>query len=576
MIKKINKYFLGYLFISLIFIFFIFKGLILNISTNLIDWRDYAYVIWVMNQTVESIKELSFSGLFNGNAFYPNEGILLFSDLLWPQALMTFIFSFFTKNIITQFNLVFLSTLLLNTVSIYVFWKTLFKNHKDVFFASLVTNFSPYLFLEINHFQMITYWPFFFALHYLFKNKKNIKDLIFLSIFIAIQFYAAVYWAIFLITVIGTYYLVSLLKKENVFFILKSLLIIGSLSVVLVGPVFLKYSQVQKAYGVKREYHEYVNYSAHLTDYLFNGGFRSVISQTKIFKKMNSFNRHGSGEIAVSATIIVYIFSILGIFSIKKNKNNLAINLSLKKHDLIFLLLALVGFIFSLGPRLSVNGHYLAFPLPFAIALKYLVIFEPIRATSRFVALFFIGLTYFSVKGLNKINKNNNFLLILIALLFFFLEVIPTKFNTEANNYYPAVYNQISDRCNNGEVLLEYPFNQDTPKANIATNLKYKASQLTATVNHNCNLVNGYAGFDPREYSDYITSFNTALQATNSASLSGIINQKNIKYIKVNKEYMSKDKLEQLDNIDFYNKFGTIILEDKEFSLIQVKETNNE
>lgn len=572
MIKKINKYFLGYLFISLILMFFIFKGLILNISTNLIDWRDYAYVIWVMNQTVESIKELSLSGLFNGNAFYPNEGILLFSDLLWPQALMTFVFSFLTKNIITQFNLVFLSTLILNTIAIYTFWKTIFKNYKNIVFASLITNFSPYLFLEINHFQMISYWPFFFALHYLFKNKKTIKDLIFLTIFLSIQFYTAVYWAIFLITVIGAYYLVSLLKKENIFFLFKSLLIIGGLSVILVGPVFLKYSQVQKAYGVKREYHEYVNYSAHITDYLFNGNFKSVVSQTKFFKTINSYNNHSS----YSATIIIYLLSLLGIFSVKKIKDNFSISFSLKKLDIIFLLITIIGFIFSLGPRFSFNGYYLSAPLPFALALKYLVIFEPIRATSRFAALFYIGLTYFTVKGLGKINKNNNFLLIIIALIIFFLEVIPTNFKTESNNYYPDIYNQISKQCNNGEVLLEYPFNQDTPKADIATNLKYKASQLTAAVNHNCNLVNGYAGFDPKEYTAYISNFDVALKATDSALLSKIINQKSINFIKVNKEYMSKDKLEQLENIDFYNEFGTIISEDKEFSLIKIDEINNE
>jgi hypothetical protein len=572
MFKKINKYFIGYFFLSLFFLSFIFKGLILNISTDLIDWRDYAYVIWVMNQTVESIKEMSLSGLFNGNAFYPNEGILLFSDLLWPQAIMTLIFSFFTKNIITQFNLVFFSTLILNTIAIYTFWKTIFKDHKNTFFASLVTNFSPFLILEINHFQMITYWPFFFAMHYLFKNKKTIKDLILLAIFLSIQFYAAVYWMIFFITIMGLYYVVSFLKKENKLNLIRDLLIIGSLLIVFIGPIYFKYSQVQKAYGVNREYHEYVNYSAHITDYLFSRNFKSIVSQSKFFKIINSYNNHSS----FSATIIIYLLSLIGIFNIKKIKENFSISFSLKKIDIIFLLIALIGFTFSLGPRFSFNGYYLSAPLPFALALKYLVIFEPIRATSRFAALFYIGLTYFAVKGLSKINKNNNFLLIIIALIIFFLEIIPTNFKTESNNYYPSVYNEISRRCNNKEVFLEYPFNQDTPKADIVTNLKYKASQLTAAVNHNCSLVNGYAGFDPKEYSDYITSFNTALQATNSASLSGIINQKNIEYIKVNKEYMSKDKLKQLDNIDFYNQFGTIISQDKEFTLIQIKKVNNE
>jgi hypothetical protein len=574
MLEKINKHLVGYLFISFFLFSFIFKDLILNISTDLIDWRDYAYVVWVINQAIGNFKEFGTNGLFNGNAFYPLEGIMLFSDLLWPQAFITYFFSLFNSNIITQFNLMFLTTLGLNTFSIYFFWNNIFKKKNNIFFASLLTNFSPFFFLQLSHFQMISYWPFFISLGFLFKEKKKLKYLSLSGLFLAVQFYTAVYWTVFLLTILGIYYLVRLLKKESIFKLVKELFVIGSVFLVLVGPIYFKYSEVRKAYNIERSYHEYVAYSANLSDYAFNWPYRSYLANSKVFTKINSLNNHWSGEIAGSASLIVYLLSIIGAILIKKNKDHLSVNISLKEKDLFFLLLTLTGFFFSLGPKLTFNGTYLAVPLPFAIALKYFAIFDPIRATARFSALFYIGLFYFATKGLIKINKKRSILVILIALILFFVEIIPLSYKSESNNYYPEIYNQIEENCSKKALLLEYPFNQDNHGANVATNLKYKASQLTASVEHNCNLVNGYAGFDPQEYLNYTSTFNSSLKATDSAKLNEIISNKKIDYIKVNKKYLSDDKLKQLENINFSSNFGSIANEDENFLLIEIENIN--
>lgn len=568
MLKKIDKYFAVYFLVSCFLFLFIFRDLILNISTNLIDWRDYAYVVWVINQFIDNFKELGAAGLFNGNAFYPLEGILLFSDLLWPQALITSLYSLFTTNIIAQFNLTFFTTLGLNTIAIYFFWKQIFKNNKNILFASLLTNFSPFFFLQLSHFQMISYWPFFLSLGFFFKKDRKLKYIILSGVFLSLQFYSAVYWAVFLLTVIIIYNIVRLIKKEGVWQVFKELTTIGLVLLILVGPIYFKYAQVRQAYNIERGYHEYVSYSAHLSDYLFNWPYRSYLSQTALLTRLNNYNNHWSGEIAGSASLIVYLTSLVGIALFKKNKNNLSINISLTKKDLFFLLLTLVGFLFSLGPRLSINGTYLATPLPFAIALKFLPIFDPIRATARFSALFYLGLFYFATKGLSRINRNNSLLAIFLALLFFFMEIIPLNYKTESNNYYPSVYQLIKSECSHGKVLLEYPFDQDSKGSNVATNLKYKASQLTSSVIHRCNLVNGYAGFDPEEYTHYIDQFNVALKATDSAQLKEIIRNKKIDVIKVNKKYLSDDRLQQLININFSQDFGMQLTNDDEFLLI--------
>lgn len=540
------------------------------------DWRDYAYVVWVVNQAISNFKDLGMNGIFNANAFYPNQNILLFSDLLWPQAIITAFYSLFTKNIILQFNLMFFTTLYLNIISIYLFWKEIFKKKNSIFFSSIITSFSPFLFLQLDHFQMISYWPFFIAISYLFKNNKSFKKYLFIGIFLSIQFYASVYWSIFLITIIGIFYLIKLIKKDHFLTNIKSLLIIVSTFQILVGPVAFKYIQVKKAYEINRNYSEYVNYSAQISDYFFNGSYHSVISNSVVFKKINEFNNRGAGEIAGSPSLIVLTLFLIGLIAIEIKKKALLLKFSLKKSNVFFLFLTVIGFIFSLGPRLLFNGNYLALPLPFEIALKYLIIYDPIRATARFSALFFIGAIYFATTGLEKIIRfkisnllSSNFF-IFILLILYLLELIPTNLKSEYNDYYSESYELFENDCKQGAVLLEYPFNQNSLESNVATNLKYKASQLSASVRSKCKLVNGYAGFDPADYIYYTTIFDESITATDSTKLKNTIFQKNVSIVKVNKIYLSKDSMDKINNIKLGEDFGNVLLNNDSYLIIKI------
>ena len=118
--------------------------------------------------------------------------------------------------------------------------------------------------------------------------------------------------------------------------------------------------------------------------------------------------------------------------------------------------------------------------------------------------------------------------------------------------------------------MLEYPFNQNSIGSNVATNLKYKASQLTASVRSNCKLVNGYAGFDPADYTNYISIIDNSLDTTDSAILKNTIYEKNVSIIKVNKEYLSSESLKKLDNIKLANDFGDILLNNDNYLIIKI------
>ncbi|HCE30869.1 TPA: hypothetical protein DEQ89_02540, partial [Candidatus Daviesbacteria bacterium] len=205
MSKKNAFYFILFLLVLL----FVFKDLVLNLSTNLLDWRDYPFIIWTIFQNITHVNTLDFANFFETNAFYPHRLTLLFSDLLLPQSLVLWPILYLTKNIILSFNLVFIISFILNYISLFLFWKQLFKKDSIAFFGSIFVIFSPFFQMELSHFQMISYWPFFFTLYFVFRNeeKRQTKNLISAGLLLTIQFLASVYLSVYLIFSLLIFYL---------------------------------------------------------------------------------------------------------------------------------------------------------------------------------------------------------------------------------------------------------------------------------------------------------------------------------------------------------------------------------
>ena len=158
---------------------FIFRDLVGNMSTNLPDWRDYAFITWITNQNINHIKTLDFANIFNTNAFFPHTNTLFLSETFFTLSLVGLPISLFVKDPIILFNLLFLLTFVLNYVSSFLFWKKITKSEGVAFIGSVATVFSPYFYAQFGHFQMITYWPLMFSLYFLVESKRNKKKLLF-------------------------------------------------------------------------------------------------------------------------------------------------------------------------------------------------------------------------------------------------------------------------------------------------------------------------------------------------------------------------------------------------------------
>lgn len=567
-------FYIGSFIFYLLLNIFIYRSLFPNLSTNLLDWNDYPLFVWIMQHNIDNFQQLKFTGFFNTNIFYPFQGNLLFSDLFLPTSILGYLVQIFIKNSITTFNIVFFIVLAINPISCLFFWKNFFTSKWLIFFATLTTAFSPFIIINSYHFQMLNIWSLFFCLGFLLRKELSFRNAIFGGIFLALQFLSGVYYVIFALFVIGVWYLIKFWEIKNypakISNLLRKLFILTMTFLIIAGYFIIKYLQVKNAYNITREYWEYVIYATHPSDYLFFP-YRSILDGTSLFIRWNTFNNHWSS--AGFPGFVLLIFSLVGIFSYQKINQVKMVILKLNTTHLFFLILLICGFIFSLGPRLSVNGVYLGIPLPYSVVLKLMPFFEPIRADSRWCFIFYFSLTFFACLGIQKITKSikNEIVVVLILALFYIVEIVPISRNTESRQYYNPVYNIVKNQCViNRQVMLEYPLTQDKKGANIVTNLSYKTQMLLASLIHKCNTINGYSGYTPKEYERYETELYIIVPDGGGDKFYQLLKKRNVNLLKLNKKEIYENKVVSIEEWLKDKKKYVILLDNDEYVIARL------
>lgn len=534
--------FAKYLLIYLFLLGFVFRSLLLNITTNLIDWMDYPLMLWIMHQSISKILVLNFSNFFNSNGFYPYTNTLFFSDLLLPQALMALPFFAVTRNLILSFNVIFVITFILNYIGSYLLWKRLFKDNFVAFIGSLFLVFSPFFHLELSHFQMLSFWPMAFCLYFLLSQEFKIKRLILSGLFLSLQFLTSVYLAVFLSVIIIVFYFLQFLtlKKINLTFPGVSIVFITFLIVCL--PFLKGYSVTKNMYNVTRDIREYIQYSAHLSDYLFTSNINSVIHKSPPINVWNSFNKHFIGVHSSFPGFLLFILALIGLFTITWKKRELLINLSLNQERAFFAVLLILGFVLSLGPRLNFNGNYAHIPLPFML-YKILPLLELTRVPARWSFIFFLAIIYFSLSGIVKLStKFKGFLIIGFVLILFFMEYIPLNLETHAENYVDGSDQALNEVCSKSKkVLLEIPVTHLDAAPNVGVGLNYITKVELSSTYHNCFIVNGYSGFDLPELLRFRDQLYTIIQNEDTDAFLALIKENNIDIVKFNTEFFIEE-----------------------------------
>jgi hypothetical protein len=533
------------LFVSLALILFIYRGILVQPSNYLPDSFDFPYYAWVLDHVLQFIGG-THQSLFTTNAFFPFENSYFFSDLLIPQALFGLLPHLLGANPIFITNWIIITTLFANSVAAIYLWKRLTKSTLVLTFATISTALSPFILLQRGHLQMMTIWPFLIIIGLLLRQHKKPFIAVAIGLLWTLQLLASAYLAIFLIICVGWMVVVELLTKSEK----KALLIFYTILMVVAGatggPILVKYKAVQESYGATINYGEYITYNAHLSDYLF------IPYQTlgsKVTEKWQTFNQHTGGEKASFPGLALVSLAALGMFNYQKQKKSFQITIPLHSEHLFFLGLLVLGVLFSLGPRLFINGAYAQLPLPYAIPLKGIPFFTAIRATARWSWLAFLALSYFSLVGFSKIKqKKRLFFSALFAICMYCVEIIPVQTSAVAMNQGLEVLPALQENCNQQKSVLIYPITQQHEQADMFTNLSNKTEHLLRTTQHDCQVVNGYGGFEPPQYKEFEISLDQAIENNDFDLFISLAQQKNLSMILLESSYIAAEQKQSLDN----------------------------
>lgn len=496
-----NKWTIIYFLFFLMLLLFTFKSLVFNLSTNLPDWLDYSTLNWIISQEVFKIIHLQFANFFDTNAFYPHKNTLFFSDIHLPQALLMTPFVYLTKNIILSFNVLYLTTFVLNYISLFVLWRQLFKNSLIAFTGSIFFIFSPYFHLYSAHFQMLSYWPFIFALFFLLRKEDawKITDILIVGFLLAVQFLAGVYLAVFLIFTLLSYFVLRLATHSNKrILMLKSLLGIFVVFFIVDGIFIKGYLDTKNFYHIQRDLKEFIIYSAQPSDFLFTTNINSLIHQSFVIRRWNAFDHHIWMERTLFPGFLLLFLSLFGLFKFAKTKKDFTLSLPQEFNHLFFAALLISGYLLSFGPRISFNGSYSYIPTPYALILKLVPFMDAVRAPARWSFLFYLAIIYFALKFLSHLREKKYFnYLLLVIILLFTLEYLPLNIQTHSEQYINSSYQTLKNLCTvNKKALLEIPVTHLNVYPGIGEGVNYISKVELSSIYHECYLVNGYSGYD--------------------------------------------------------------------------------
>lgn len=542
------KKFLIYLSLYCVILLFVFRNIILNIATNLLDWRDYAFYIWMMFQNFTHITSLDFVNFFETNAFYPHKLTLFFIDTMLPQSLIFLPFFLLTKNLILAFNLTFIATFVLNFTSLFLFWKQIFKKDLIAFFGSLFFIFSPFFHSELGHFTVMSYWPLFFGLYFLFKGRfnKEKRNYIFVGLFLSIQFLASIYLGIFMMfSVLIFYMLIYLFKPINIKSkqIFSSIVIISFVFIAISGIFVKGYIDMKHLYNAKRDIREYIGYSASLSDYLFTTEINSLFHKSSFMNLWNKADKN-QGTHGSFPGFLIFIPAIFALFKVSRNNKTISFSVDMDREKAFFFILIILGLLFSLGPRLNFNGNYAYIPLPYYLLLKFVPGMESLRVLARWNFLFFLGFTYFSLITLTKLMgiRYYKYIFILIFVIFF-LEFIPLDIQSAKLSYLTDDHQILKDLCSKEKkVLLELPITHLNAGTNIRGGLQYMtANVMLPSTFHGCLLVNGYSGYDLPENFILASTLDEYIKNQQTEEFIKEIKRRKIDIVKFNQSYFIKE-----------------------------------
>jgi hypothetical protein len=242
----------------------------LHLVARSVDHFDIYFNLWRL-QWIHHALTTSPTHLFDGNQFFPERGVLSYSDAILVQGVLATLLLAIGVSPLLVHNLVLLGGMCASGIGMCALARHLTKNEAAAVLAGVVFAFAPYRFGHIMHLEMqwAVWSPWaFWALQRTLESGR-LKYGVLTGVFAALQLMSSVYYGLFLgvlLAVVGGLQLLFLSRELR----LPSLraLAVGGLVVMVCAAAYSRPYRTASARVGARSPGEVLEWSAGLTSYL--------------------------------------------------------------------------------------------------------------------------------------------------------------------------------------------------------------------------------------------------------------------------------------------------------------------
>lgn len=510
------------------------------------DESDYTLIGWILwyNQlSFTTGRIFSSSNYFNAFQFYPWPFSLAFSENLFLPSLLFAPLYWITHQIVLSVNIYTFSTFILTFVSSFYVFKKILRDILAAIIASIIFSFNP---LTAAHFPGHTHLLGKFFIPLLFLNSINFfirptfKNAFLFGLFFTLNSLTSITFLIISIpTLLFTFipFLVSNLFQKKWEYFKK--IFLSSLICIIFLPLFfhfiIPYQKFSQQENAQRGVDESIFFSAQPIDWILpfpeSLMYKNIVSHfdhNRIgFPKIN-YSEHTLG-----LNILPLLLFIIGLIYINKQKV-----ITSKNYLISIILIAIGTFIFTFGPIID------GLKSPYYYYNFMTGLLNGIRVPTRFQFFFYIPFSIIAGLGFLSLSKYLSIKKIHVFLICLFIITLE-GFNN---------WNFISDTSSltdNPPLFNEYrnfTFLQESTTLHLpiyTENFERQIYYLNLATLHSEKLMNGYSGYFPTDWIEFISNIESNLDDTTLKKLSAL---------KLNYLIFHKDRLDPNFIIDLKNK----------------------
>jgi hypothetical protein len=448
---------------------------VLHLASRSVEHQDVFFNIWRL-EWVRHALTTSPRDLFNGNQFYPETGVLAYSDAMLVESLIALpLLSIGLPSLLVH-NLLLLGVIAASGIGMFVLARHLWHDTPAAIVAGLIFAFAPYRFSHFMHMELqwAVWMPWAFWAMQRTLETGSLRYGLLTGLFMALQMTSSIYYGLFLalvLAVVGGVQIVAMGRRAA-----RPVAALAAGAVIL-GVTAWIYSAPYRAASARvglRSTEEISKYSAKPSSYL-------LVPEGN---RLHGTTRAGSTELNLYPGLVPVGLALFALVAMRPTRTTVAY---------------LVGLALAFDISLGVNG------LIYPYLQTHVGAFKGLRAPSRASILFLLCLGVLAARAAATL-----------------LARIPASARTAGAvaiagliliDYWSAPMRLIwyPKRAALYELLKTLPPGQvlELPLPDLDTLPFHDGRYLYTSTFHWRTLVNGYSGYYPKSYLDRLVRLST-------------------------------------------------------------------